>query len=150
MPVCCYLLVVVPLCTGFVHHANTAGTAAGVSDRQHTQTHRMHTCTSMLCISNWSLQLSAGCSEYCRMHSLHRVCATWQHPGTGCKACLTASTHANRHAHHLLYCVLLLTLCSCGCLQSILVTAVCTGFVQHADTARYSLQHLFDRSNTSQ
>jgi hypothetical protein len=32
---------------------------------------------------------------------------------------------------YLLDVLLLLSLCSCGCLQSILVTAVCTGFVQH-------------------
>jgi hypothetical protein len=36
------------------------------------------------------------------------------------------------------------------CLQAVLNTAVCTGFVQHAITARYSLQHLFDGSNPSE
>jgi hypothetical protein len=53
----------------------------------------------MLCNSIGQLQLSAGCSEYCRMH---RACTGFVQHGNTAKyrlqACLTASTHANRHA----------------------------------------------------
>jgi hypothetical protein len=74
----------------------TTGTGCSMSDRVNTQT-SMHAYTIACCATQiGQLRLSAGCSEYCRMR-LYRVCATWQHNGnTGCKACLTASTHAEQ------------------------------------------------------
>jgi hypothetical protein len=139
---CC----VVAACSGFVHHWYRL---QGMSDRVNT---RKQACIRTLacCATRiGQLQLSAGCSEYCRMHRACRVwvCATWQHSQYRLQACLTASTHANRHAH-LYSSVLQLSLCSCGCLQSILVTAVCTGFVQHVLKPRYSLQGPLYRRNT--
>jgi hypothetical protein len=90
----------------------------------------MHTYTIACCATRiGQLQLSAGCSEYCRMHGLVQGLCNMATQPYRLQACLTASTHANRHAH-LYSSVLQLSLCSCGCLQSILVT-VCTGFVQH-------------------
>jgi hypothetical protein len=44
--------------------------------------------------------------------------------GTGCKACLIASTHANKYQHAATRMV------SCSCLQAVLNTVVCTGLVQ--------------------
>jgi hypothetical protein len=88
---CC----VVAACSGFVHHWYRL---QGMSDRVNTQT-SMHTYTIACCNSIGQLQLSAGCSEYCRMHRACTGFCNMATHNTGCKACLTASTHANRHAH---------------------------------------------------
>jgi hypothetical protein len=118
---CC----VVAACSGFVHHWYRA---QGMSDRVNT---RKQACIRTLaCCATQLVSCSClGCSEYCRMH---RACTGFVQHGntnTGCKACLTASTR--EQACTSIFSVLQLSLCSCGCLQSILVTAVCTGFVQH-------------------
>jgi hypothetical protein len=84
---CC----VVAACSGFVHHWYRL---QGMSDRVNT---RKQACirTPACCATRiGQLQLSAGCSEYCRMHRACRVwvCATWQHSQYRLQACLTAST----------------------------------------------------------
>jgi hypothetical protein len=93
-------------CTGVCTMPTPPGTACKVcliaSTRKHACIRALACCASRI----GQLQLSAGL-QYCRMHRACTGCATWQHPGTGCKACLTASTHANRHAHlstTLVYC----------------------------------------------
>jgi hypothetical protein len=108
-----------------------------------TRKTRMHTCTSMLCISNGQLRLSAGCSV-CRMHG-HRVCATWQHPGTGCRHVWTASTHEQA-------CTSIYILCSAHCA----VAAVCNLFwlLPYAQglcsmSTQVQPAGLLDRRNTS-
>jgi hypothetical protein len=119
---CC----VVAACSGFVHHWYRL---QGMSDRVNT---RKQACIRTLACCATRL-VSCSCLQAVLNTVVCRACTGFvQHgnqPNTGCKACLTASTHANRHAH--LYSVFCSSLCSCGCLQSILVTAVCTGFVQH-------------------
>jgi hypothetical protein len=76
--ICCCA---VASCTGFVHHANTAGYSCRVSDRVNTQT-RIR-CTSMLCI--WSaacLQAvlnTVVCIEACTGFVQHG------NTGTGCR-----------------------------------------------------------------
>jgi hypothetical protein len=72
-------------CFRIVYHANTAGySLQGVSDRVNT---RKHACIRALacCASRiGQLQLSAGCSEYCRMH---RACTGFvQHGNTQVQA----------------------------------------------------------------
>jgi hypothetical protein len=94
--VCCYLLVVALLLPA--QGLCTTGTGQGMSDRVNTQKTHAYVHYSMLCNSG-QLQLSAGCSEYCRMHRACTGFVQHGHTNTGCKACLTASTHANRHAH---------------------------------------------------
>jgi hypothetical protein len=69
---CC----VVAACSGFVHHWYRL---QGMSDRVNTQT-SMHTYTIACCATRiGQLQLSAGCSEYCRMH---RACTGFVHGNT--------------------------------------------------------------------
>jgi hypothetical protein len=64
--------------------------------------------------------------------------------------CLTASTRkTSMHTYIRALAGFTTQLVSSRCLQAVLNT-VCTGFVQHAITARYSLQHLFDGSNPSE
>jgi hypothetical protein len=77
--VCCWLLscCVVTACTGFVRKPTQPGTACWVclTASTHANKHAyVHTCTSRF--STGQQPLSAGCSEYCRMH---RVCATCHH-----------------------------------------------------------------------
>jgi hypothetical protein len=129
---CC----VVAACSGFVHHWYRL---QGMSDRVNTRK-RMHTYTIACCATRiGQLQLSAGCSEYCRMH---RACTGFvQHGNTGNRLQGMSDridTRTGMHIYIRVFCSSLL--CSCGCLQSILVTAVCTGFVQHVLKPRYSLQ----------
>jgi hypothetical protein len=117
--VCCYLLVVALLLPAQGLCTTGTGKACLIaSTRKQTC---MHVHYSMLCNSIGQLQLSAGCSEY----SYARACTGFVQHGntinTGCKACLTASTHANRHMH--IYIRVFCSSRSCGCLQSILVTA---------------------------
>jgi hypothetical protein len=150
---CTCLLLSAGCCFCFLHRVCAMPTPAryslqGVSDRVNT---RKHACIRALacCASRiGQLQLSAGCSEYCRACRAYRGLCNMATPGTGCKACLTASTHANRHAltsDTVFYC------------SHCAVAAVCNLFwllpyaqgLCNMPTARYSLQHLFDRSNTS-
>jgi hypothetical protein len=119
---CC----VVAACS-FVHHWYRL---QGMSDRVNNTQTSMHTYTACCATPLVSCSCLQAVLNTVVCTALQGLCNMATQPNTGCKACLTASTHANRHAH-LYSSVLQLSLCSCGCLQSILVTAVCTGFVQH-------------------
>jgi hypothetical protein len=71
--------------------------------------------------------------------------------GTGCKACLIASTHANKHAyvHYSMLCNSIGQLqLSAGCSEYCRMHRACTGFVQHGNTAKYRLQGMSDRIDT--
>jgi hypothetical protein len=61
--------------------------------------------------------------------------------------CLTASTHANKHAH--IFTLFCCSDCAVAAAQAILITAACTGFVQQSWKSGYSLQGHSDRQNTS-
>jgi hypothetical protein len=89
--VCCYLLVVALLLPA----QGLCTTGTGCKACLIASTQNMHAYTIACCATQiGQLQLSAGCSEYCRMH---RACTGFVQHGntanTGCKACLTASTH---------------------------------------------------------
>jgi hypothetical protein len=88
---CC----VVTACTGFVHQANTARySLLGMFDRVNTRKQSMHTYIRALAGFTTRIgqqPLSAGCSEYCRMH---RVCATCHHSQVQPSICLMGQTIA--------------------------------------------------------
>jgi hypothetical protein len=133
---------VVSGCTGFVQHAVKTNTARyslhGMSDRNT----REKACISIpLCLAALivQLQLSASYPDYCCMH---RVCAACRGSQvTACKVIQTNRTHLTRYIDVQQYtCNILGTcfvICSCLLLSAGCVAAACTGFVQHAHTARY-------------
>jgi hypothetical protein len=105
----------------------------------------MHTYTIACCATQiGQLQLSAGCSEYCRMQGLVGFVQHGNTANTGCKACLTASTH--RTGMHLY---------SSSALSLLRLFAIYSGYCRmHRVCAacletRYSLQGPLYRRNTS-
>jgi hypothetical protein len=132
---CCLLRVCAPLVQ-----------AASMSDRVNTRKQaciRTLACCATRMVSCSCLQ--AVLNTVVCMGLVQGLC-NMANTNTGCKACLTASTHANRHAH-LYSSVLQLSLCSCGCLQSIhcRMHRVCAACLE----TRYSLQGPLYRRNTS-
>jgi hypothetical protein len=107
----------------------------------------MHTYTIACCATRiGQLQLSAG-SEYCRMHGLVQgLCNMATQPNTGCKACLTASTHEQA-------CTSIFE-CSAALTVQLRLFAIYSGYCRmHRVCAcletRYSLQGPLYRRNTS-
>jgi hypothetical protein len=140
--VCCYLLVVALLLPAQGLCTTGTGCKACLIASTHANKHA-YAHYSMLCNSIGQLQLSAGCSEYCRMQGLAGF-VQQQQPNTGW-ACLTASTHANRHAH---------IQCSAALTVQLRLFAIYSGYCRmHRVCAacletRYSLQGPLYRRNT--
>jgi hypothetical protein len=90
-------------CTGFVQQVVESGYRPARSFRptEHIQPGTLMSDSILVtywatCLAIYSyLLLSAGCC----VATACRVCAACPQPGTGCKACLTASTHANKQAY---------------------------------------------------
>jgi hypothetical protein len=101
----------------------------------------MHTYTIACCATQL---VSCSCLQavlntvVCR--GLHGVCATWQHSQIQAAGMSDRIDTREQACTSIFESVLQLSLCSCGCLQSILVTAVCTGVCAACLETRYSLQ----------